>query len=159
MRHVAIELEGGSTSPAVEYLKARDSLAQYPDSALAIHFEAPVVPSATLETAITPHSWLGLQIRGMPEGIYVSLLAAQPTKTPDEFAQRLEDGSWSCLWLGNFHLDIHGNHSFLLVIEWQNAETATRVGALVLRWPKDSEGRAAKFIPDEERKWARVRLI
>jgi len=140
MRDIMIESADGSISPADEYLKARDLFSQYPDSALAIHFEAPVVPSAIFETATTPHSWLGHQIRGMPGEPNVSLLSARPTERPDELVQRLDDGSWSCLWLGDYILDIHGNSSFLLVVEWQNAETVTRVGALVIKWPMNKEG-------------------
>ncbi|KAI8958511.1 HET-domain-containing protein [Daldinia sp. FL1419] len=85
---------------------------------------------------------------------------AKPTSTPREFFDRLDDGTWSCLLIG----DYEGNNSFtherfLLIVKWIDEKTATRVGALVLQQHPYVDAAFPNFFDDSGLDWRSVRLV
>ncbi|KAK0653138.1 heterokaryon incompatibility protein-domain-containing protein [Cercophora newfieldiana] len=163
IRRLELESEGGGTLPAAEYLRLRDPVENCPQSARALHFQAPLVPTSVFEEAsrsCPSDDWDRLLITGRRMWGKTKL----PTKRPSELFGLLRNGTWSCLWLGDHHIRIEGNSwtkgiSFLLVVEWQDSKTASRVGALVLDYSVDDIDQRVDLVAEEDCQWVKVRLI
>ncbi|KAK5651427.1 hypothetical protein OQA88_12515 [Cercophora sp. LCS_1] len=163
LRELALESANGVVSSAPDYLQIREPLDNCPDSAVAFHFEAPLVHVDCFSFAQGHDHWHDVRVRGRKT--WAEERARAPTETPTEFVQRLKDGSWSCLWVsdhfegGQFPEPGSEYFSFLLVVEWREDGTATRTGALFLVSNLDTTVKPAALIPEREVQWAKVRLV
>lgn len=138
----------GAASSASVYLRRRDPPHTGRNWANAIHFEAPLVPVSLIRSGPSIDNWSGTAIGGWsirdgfptrPEYAPLRL-----TMTPTELTERLGNGTWACIWMGDHRLQREGRQyrlALLLVLEWKEGAIATRVGALVVR----KDGQAADF--------------
>ena len=159
VRGLLMESANGDMSPAAVYLELKEPISSCPGSAVAIRFEALAIPS----TSFFFDGELGNWDTTLVCGRNTFRAMTPPTGTPAEFIQHLNDGTWSCLWMGDY-LNPFGTprcFTFLLVAEWQTAETAVRVGTIVLekRFRERNSTEYNLLIAEEELKWVKVRLV
>ncbi|KAI0099415.1 HET-domain-containing protein [Daldinia grandis] len=103
-----------------------------------------------------PNDWVLWTIgrHGVPDRV------AKPTETPREFLDRLDDGTWTCLLIGDFWGNNNFTHErFLLVVKWLDGNTATRVGALVLEQHPYLDAVYPDFFDESGLDWRSVRLV
>lgn len=84
---------------------------------------------------------------------------ALPPWKPKELIGHLDDGSWGCLLLGDCSLRSYAHRRFLLVVEWRDDETATRIGALLVDQHYYMDQSYPHFFDESNLDWRRVRLI
>lgn len=82
-----------------------------------------------------------------------------PPLAPQDFLDRLDSGSWSCLLLGDCNLPSFSHRRFLLVVEWLDKETATRVGSLLVDQQYYLDEKYPDFFDESELEWRKVRLV
>lgn len=82
---------------------------------------------------------------------------ALPTSTPKELLSHLEDGSWGCLFLGD--VKAYEAQRFLLVVEWQDKETAARVGTVMLQQNPYVDKDFPNFFDTDGLAWQTIKLI
>jgi len=109
--------------------------------------------------------WSELEVQiGNVASINANFRGEPPTEFPSEFIRRVNDGVWSCLWIGD-HVWSHSPDKvqlsrFMLVVEWQDAGTAVRVGSLVLEYFERHRVNGLRpLVRDEDMQWVKVRLI
>ncbi|KAI2775637.1 HET-domain-containing protein [Daldinia loculata] len=103
-----------------------------------------------------PNDWALWTIdrHGVPDRI------AKPTNTPREFLDRLDDGTWTCLLIGDFWGNNDFTHErFLLVVKWLDENTATRVGALILEQHPYLDAAYPDLFDESGLDWRSVRLV
>lgn len=132
---------GSVILPVADYLQRREaSWSGYPESAAAIHLDAQEVPASFFHLDRgDPDDWAKVTVGGCrAESFQLRRGIEPPTKTPNEFLQRLRDRTWTFLHLGDYHARKNSRQrtqlSFLLVVEWKEASNrvASRSGALVV---------------------------
>ncbi|RSM04341.1 hypothetical protein CEP52_006941 [Fusarium oligoseptatum] len=157
-REILLEDKGGQIHPAAQYLQtSRQS--RGPDSASAVILTALEVPATLFFTAGDTDSWSDCTVAGhslFVEGVQL------PTTTPSVFLERIKTKAWSCLLLGDYW---SGNsskeecRSFLLVVEWEDSETATRVGMLLAQGCEGSGNDGDSLFDESNLGWIQVRLV
>lgn len=118
------------------------------DSVKAIEFEAPIIPRAR----ISCENWAVSDRR--PDQMYgpnFRMLHLPSIRGIDHLLEQLDLGTWSCFLLGfeNFN---HLSRGHLLVVEWQDEQTAVRVGLLRTDVMRDN-------VDLETLEWRTVKLI
>lgn len=108
------------------------------------------------ETEPDPDDWEHWTV-GMHK-LCLKRMALPPWK-PKELIGHLDDGSWACLLLGDCHLRSLAHRRFLLVVEWRDDETATRIGALLVDQHFYMDESYPHFFDESNLDWRTVRLI
>ncbi|KAK1759920.1 heterokaryon incompatibility protein-domain-containing protein [Echria macrotheca] len=180
MRNPCLESDTGRIFPVVDYITRGRLPEPRLEPVVAISFEAPVVPerifrfpdhgeenwAAQKDWKWDPQMdrWRNIRIgtRSLPIARGFGLF---PTDRPSEFVQRLQKKMWSCLWVGD-HVSIlpwdsqsSGGLTFLLIVEWQQDGSATRVGSLGIACPHDNDGKPVPLLEEGETTYMKVRLV
>lgn len=156
-REILLEDKGGHIHPAAQYLQTgRHS--HGPDSAGAVSLTAREVPATLFSTVGDTDSWSDCTVVGhrlLVEGVQL------PTATPSVFLERLKSNAWSCLLLGDYWSDksYEEDWRFLLIVEWGDSETATRIGILLAQGYEGSGNEVGSFFDESNLRWIQVRLV
>ncbi|CAG9994492.1 unnamed protein product [Clonostachys byssicola] len=157
-RDILLEDEGGHRHPATQYLQA-GTHSHYPDTANAVTLTVREVPVTLFSTGGDTDSWGDCTVAGhrlLVKGVQ------PPAHTPSSFLERLETHAWSCLLLGDYwsrKASKEHDWRFLLVVEWGDPGTATRVGVLLAKGCEGSGGEAGSFFDESNLRWIQVRLV
>ncbi|KAF4996593.1 hypothetical protein FDECE_12362 [Fusarium decemcellulare] len=155
---ILLEDKGGHIHPAAQYLQTGRH-PHGPDSASAVSLTAQEVPATLFSTAGDTDSWSDCTVAGhclFVEGVQL------PTATPSVFLERLKTKAWSCLLLGDYRSNkssMEEDRSFLLVVEWGDSETATRIGMLLAQACEGSGNELGSFFDESNLRWVQVRLV
>ncbi|KAK2593514.1 hypothetical protein QQS21_008780 [Conoideocrella luteorostrata] len=128
---VRFQSRDGVLISASDYMQANTSSGCYADSTTAIYFQAQQVPGSMFRMEHDGNDWENVTVDG--NYLLVGSGILLPTETPAAFIDRLNDGTWSCLVLGDF-ADGRGRDTpkrYLLVVQWEGDTMATRVGAIL----------------------------
>ncbi|KAF5617813.1 tol [Fusarium sp. NRRL 52700] len=157
-REILLEDKGGHIHPAAQYLQ-NGTNSHGPDSVGAVSLTAREVPATFVSTTGGTDSWSDCTVAGhglLVEGVQL------PTATPSIFLERLRTNAWSCLLLGDYWPDKSSKEEemrFLLVVEWKDSETATRIGILLVQGCEGSGNEVSSFFDESNLRWIQVCLV
>ncbi|KAF5010827.1 hypothetical protein FDECE_3036 [Fusarium decemcellulare] len=152
LRQVLFETDDGRTSLALDLLRPGQLLVALP---VAIQFEARLIPASLFAVESSLEDWDRVTVGGNQ----LSMMGRRPpTETPDKLLRRLENGTCGCFLLCDYLSTKQSPYlRYLLVVEWQGGQTATRLGALVVQ--SGTKDKYIEIFQADDLPWASVRLI